>query len=175
MKFPKKPLLFACSVLASGCLHLTLHRPAPLMPPTPDYVPLAVVSIDPIAEWTETSLTVREGERLIIRARGNIRGIQPDRQMNPDGRGWSSFGVGEGGLVGRIGDGHVFDIGARTHLFPNVHARPPHVALVPPSLRMRRDGLLFLGFKAWKSGKFSGLFTVTIWAAVPSNLPRAPT
>jgi hypothetical protein len=83
--------------------------------------------------------------------------------VNPDGLGWSSFGVGEGGLVRRIDNSNAFDIGARTHLFPDMHGRPPHIPFVPPPLRMKRDGKLFFGFKGWKPGKFDGAFTVSIW------------
>lgn len=163
MNLPRKQLLLACSVLTSGCLHLTLHHPAPAMPPPPDYAPLAVVRIEPTREWTETTVTVRKGERLIVQANGDIRWTTPDRHTNPDGKGWSSFGVGAGGLVGRIDDSKAFDIGARTHLFPDQHARGPHIPFVPPPLRMKRDGRLSLGFKGWKSDKFDGAFTVTIW------------
>ena len=155
--------LLTGSIVAAACLGFTLHHPVPPMPPPPDYAPLAVVRIDPAHEWTETIVTVRKGERLIIRATGEIRSVTTGRHTNPDGEDWSSFGVGNGGLIGRIDDSKAFDIGARTHLFPDMHARPPHVPFVPRPLRMKRDGSLFLGFKGWKAGKFDGAFTVTIW------------
>ena len=163
LTLPKKELLLVCSVLVSGCLGFRLHHPVPPMPPPPDYAPLVVVHIEPVHEWTETMVVVRKGERLIIRATGEIRWLTTGRRTNPDGEGWSSFGVGHGGLVGRIDDGKAFDIGARTHLFPDMHARPPHIPFAPRPLRMKRDGTLFLGFRGWKAGEFDGAFTVTIW------------
>lgn len=159
----KAVLLLTGSILAVGCLGFTLHHPVPPMPPPPDYAPLAVVRIDPVHEWTETMVTVRKGERLIIRATGEIRSVTTGRHTNPDGEDWSSFGVGSGGLIGRIDDSKAFGIGARTHLFPDMHARPPHIPFVPPPQRMKGDGRLFLGFKRWRPGKFDGAFTVTIW------------
>ena len=159
----KAASLLTGSMLAAGCLGFTLHHPVPPMPPPPDDAPLAVVRVDPVHEWTATMVTVRKGERLIIRATGEIRRLATGQHTSPDGEGWSSFGVGDGGLIGRIDDGNAFDIGARTHLFPDMHARPPHIPFAPRPLHMKRDGQLLLGFKGWKPGKFDGAFTVTIW------------
>ena len=167
MASQRNSLLLAFSVLTSGCAHVGLHHATPSMPPPPAHPPVAVLRIEPNVEWTETPVTVRKGERLIIQATGEIHSTVPDRRIDPDGKGWSPFGVGTGGLLGRVDGASAFDIGARTHLFPDMHPRPPHIPFVPKPLRMKRDGKLFLGFKDWKSGRFHGAFTVTIWRPEP--------
>ena len=120
--------------------------------------------MDPSRPWTDTGVAVRKGERLVFWATGEIRSVsQPDETIGPDGVGWSSFGVGKRGLIGKIGDNKPFDIGARTHLFPDMHARPPHIPFPPPPLQMKHDGTLLLGLKDWKPGLYHGTFSVRIW------------
>lgn len=154
--------LLACLASASACV-FTLHHPTPPPPTAPTSPPIATVEIDATQPWTDSGVIVRAGERLVFWATGEIRGGRPDQTAGPDGVGWSSFGVGTGGLLGRIGNHKPFDVGARTHLFPDMHARPPHIPFSPPPLKIKHDGSLLLGFKNWKPGLYRGRFSVKIW------------
>lgn len=156
-------ILLVCVVSSSACL-FTLHHPAPPPPTAPTGLRSLWCRVDSSRAWTDAGVAVRTGDRLTFWATGEIRrGPSPDDAVGPDGVGWSSFGVGRSGLIGRICDHKRFDIGARTHLFPDMHARPPYIPFSPPPLKMKHDGALRLGFKDWKPGVYRGAFSVSIW------------
>ena len=126
-------------------------------------MPATVVRVLPDRPWTETGMTVNQGDSIFFSATGEV--FWPARNMpsTPDGiKGQPGWSVGAGGLIGRVADSKPFDIGARTALFPDKHARPPHHPYPPPPLRMPRGGTLLLGFKDYRAGTNQGSFEVTI-------------
>ena len=129
--------------------------------------PAVVVDMTPDQEWQDSRLTVRKGDRLLISATGEVS-WQGQPTTRPDGDGGRpGWNVGRGGLIAKVGvDGKTFDVGARTELFPDTHARPPHHPHPPPALAMDRDGPLYLGFKNFSAGQNSGGYHVTIRMAV---------
>ena len=146
-------------VLASACAPRM-----PLQPPQPPVsAPAAQLRVDPNAQWTNSGLRVRVGDRLIFWATGEIsNGARPNQPIGPDGIDPSRLNVGRGGLVGRIGEGKPFDVGARTHI---VRWRTRHTRgeVVPPPIVVKEDGELFLGIKRSGADRFAGAFTVSVW------------
>lgn len=133
--------------------------------PTPPASPaLAQVTVEVGREWTDAGVIVRNGERLVFWATGEIRSASRPEPSGPDGIEPSAYRVGKGGLVGRIGDGKPFDIGARTHLIWKGAYRS-HRLVTPPPLEMKADGPLRLGVRDWKAGRYDGTFSVSIWRA----------
>jgi len=133
--------------------------------PTPPASPaLAQVTVEVGREWTDAGLIVRKGERLVFWATGETRSASRPEPSGPDGIDPSAYRVGKGGLVGRIGDGKPFDIGARTHLIWKGAYRS-HRLVTPPPIEMKGDGPLRLGVRDWKPGRFEGTFMVSIWRA----------
>jgi hypothetical protein len=129
------------------------------------------VRLAPGTEWTDTGIVVHQGDLLLFTATGDVswagRGA-----AGPDGQGGQpGWSVGPGGLVGRVGAGKPFDLGARTGLFPDAHARPPHHPYPPPAVAMPGSGALILGFKAFSPGTNGGGFEVRIQRAGPA--PRS--
>lgn len=134
--------------------------PAPEAPATPA---LAEVTVDVSREWTDSGLVVQKGDRLVFWATGEMHAVaRPDKPVGPDGIGPSPVRVGRGGLVGHIGGGKPFDIGARTHLIWK-GAHRAYRLVTPPALEMKRDGTLHLGVRDWKPGLYEGRFLVLIW------------
>ncbi len=133
--------------------------------PTPPTSPaLAQVTVEGGREWTDAGVIVRKGERLVFWATGEIRSASRPEPWGPDGIEPSAYRVGKGGLVGRIGDGKPFDIGARTHLIWKGVYRS-HRLVTPPPLEMKADGPLRLGVRNWKAGRYDGAYSVSIWGA----------
>lgn len=141
--------------------------------PTPPASPaLAQVTVEVGREWTDAGVIVRKGERLVFWATGETRSASRPEPWGPDGIEPSAYRVGKGGLVGRIGDGKPFDIGARTHLIWQGAYRS-HRLVTPPPLEMKADGPLRLGVRDWKAGRYDGAFSVSIWRAPADAAPKA--
>lgn len=149
----------AASVFGAAC---ALRVPPP--PTPPETPPIADVTVDLETAWTDSSVVVRKGDRLVFWATGELRSSSRSEPSGPDGIGPSVHRVGKGGLVGRIGDGKTFDIGARTHLIWK-GARRSYRLVSPPPLEMKTDGPLRLGVRDWKPGRYHGSFSVSIWRA----------
>lgn len=151
---------FAVAALAVGSACAVRVPPAPVAPARPA---LAEVTVDVGREWTDTGVVVQKGDRLVFWATGKVQALlRPEEPAGPDGTRPSAFGVGKGGLVGRIGDAKPFDIGARTHLIWKRAGRSSRL-VTPPPLEMKRDGVLHLGVRGWKPGLYDGTFLVSIW------------
>jgi hypothetical protein len=124
--------------------------------------------LTPTAEWTATGIVVHKGDLLLFTASGDVSWTGRG-STGPDGAGGQpGWSVGPGGLVGKVGAGKPFDLGARTGLFPDLHARPPHHPYPPPAIAMPGSGELILGFKAFAPGTNSGAFEVRIQRAAPT-------
>lgn len=150
-------LILVCAAVSGCFIPGNPHKlPDPAMPAT-------VIHVVPDRPWTDTGLVVRKGDSIFFTATGEVIWATRNARFGADGvKGSPGWRVGEGGLVGRVGDSKTFDIGARVGLFADQHARPPHHPFPPPPLKMSRDGKLFLGFKAFMPGKNEGSFDVTI-------------
>lgn len=157
-RFRVRVLGSAAIFLGSACA--VRVPPAPSAPARPA---LAEVTVDLGRQWTDSGVIVQKGDRLVFWATGEMHsGARPHEPAGPDGIGPSAVRVGRGGLVGRIGDGKPFDIGARTHLVWK--GAPRAYRLVsPPPLEMKRDGALQLGARGWRPGLYEGTFLVSIW------------
>jgi hypothetical protein len=127
-----------------------------------------VVAFQPTAPWMDTGLTVHKGDLFLVSATGEVFWQARNQKTGGDGLGGTpGWNVGTGGLQGKVGaDGKAFDLGARTSLFPDKHARPPHHPHPPPPIAMPSDGALYLGFKAFTAGANTGALEVTIRPAM---------
>ena len=164
VRFPLRALAIAAIVAGSACA--VRLPPAPLAPARPA---LAEVTVDVGREWSESGVVVRRGDRLVFWATGEVLAVsRPEEPVGPDGITPSAFGVGKGGLVGRIGEAKPFDIGARTHLIWKRAGRSSRL-VTPPPLEMKRDGVLYLGVRGWKPGWYEGTFLVSIWRSEATN------
>lgn len=128
-----------------------------------------VVTLAPTAGWVDTGIAVHKGDHLLISTTGEVFWQARQLKTGPDGDGGvPGWKVGPGGLCGRVGAaGHPFDVGARTTLFPDQHARPPHHPHPAPPIVISEEGTLYLGFKGFVAGANTGAFEVTIERAVP--------
>lgn len=117
----------------------------------------------------DTGFVVQRDDALLFTATGDIFWRASNIKTGPDGRdGLPGWKVGEGGLQAKVGiSGKPFDVGARTSLFPDRHARPPHHPYPPPPIRSRESGALYIGFKQFRSGVNTGAYEVAISRAVP--------
>lgn len=156
----------AAAIAASATC--ALRTPEPPSPPTE--LPLVEVTLDMSREWTDAGLTVRNGDRLVFWATGEMRARSKAGQTaGPDGIKPSAYRVGKGGLVGRVAQGKPFDVGARTHLIWKGAYRS-HRLVTPPPLEMKGDGPLRLGVRDWAPGRYEGTYQISIWRA-PAALP----
>lgn len=129
--------------------------------------PDAQVFVNPEAPWTDAGIDVSSGDRLTIWATGEIwRDSSPTRAIGPDGARFRSFVVGQGGLVGRVGSGDVFHVGARTHPV-RLYTRHTSRWVLPPPLVSEQHGRLMLGIRDWMPDVFRGGFTVSVWRNIP--------
>jgi len=144
--------------------------PAPALLQPDAAAPPATVRLIPTTAWTDTGIVVHEGDRLLFTASGEVRWQGRAGANGPDGEhGQPGWRVGRGGLIGKVGlTGAPFDVGARTGLFPDRHARPPHHPHPPPALVMPGSGPLILGFKAFAPGGNSGWFEVSVQRVMPA-------
>lgn len=114
--------------------------------------PQVTVRVEANQPWTDTGIVVRAGERVAFRATGTIN-VVADVSTGPEGHGakpgQAAFPVPAmnlGGLIGRVGNGRPFAIGASTTAMP-----------VPAS------GRLFLGVNDDHHADNSGSFEVQIF------------
>jgi hypothetical protein len=103
-------------------------------------------------QWTATGIEVQRGQRLYIEARGEVR-WGPDRKDGPGGERGSKRHPGRpipgrnaAALIGRVGEGDPFFIGAETG-----------------ELRARESGPLFLGINDDYLQDNSGAFRVVVY------------
>ncbi len=152
-------------VVGAMALTVACAQRIPLAPSPPARAPLAEVTVDVGRAWTDSGVVVRKGDRLEFWATGEIQARSGSAQTTrPDGIGAWAHQVGKGGLVGRIGEGKPFDIGARTHLIWKGAPRS-HRLVAPPPIEMKRDGVLRLEVRDWQPGRYEGTFLVSIWKA----------
>jgi hypothetical protein len=137
---------------------IVLHRPnnAASATPTTGEMPSGdAITVSAKDQWTPTGISVTRGERLSIRATGEIRlsGDASDRstvsgsvnrRYAPDAPIPRTFA---GVLIGRVGNGQPFAIGNMT------------------TLMMREDGELFLGINDDSLGDNQGAYTVEVTKA----------
>jgi len=103
--------------------------------------------------WADTGRTVRRGQRLTFEATGETQfGSGPDQRATPAGKGGDPSqptlpvpSSGVGALIGRIGNGNPFPIGAG-----------------PTQVTMPANGRLFIGVNDRELSDNSGMYTVTI-------------
>jgi hypothetical protein len=167
---PSRLGLFVAAACVTSCesLHPCFARCSdPRFQPDPAASP-AILTLAPTAEWADTRITVRKGERLFFMTTGEVHWRARDRTTTADGEeGVPGWKVGPGGVRGRIGvDGKPFDLGARTTPFADMHVHGPHHRYPPPPVRMSREGPLYLGFKNFTAGANTGLFEVTVRPAI---------
>jgi hypothetical protein len=119
-----------------------------------DFANAASVRVDARQEWTPTDVTVRQGERVAFQATGQIAWGQGVTQVaGPEGapmdaaarRTYPVPSAGVGALVGRIGNGVPFLVGASSE-----------------PIIMPAGGRLFLGVNDSGRGDNSGFFVVRI-------------
>jgi hypothetical protein len=125
--------------------------------------PVVVVRMQPDRAWTDSGVTVQEGEELFFTAAGEVYWEARNAAAGPDGvKGYPGWSVGAGGLIGRVETSKIFALGTRTQLFlaPNPRGRRHYYA--PPPLRMPATGRLMLGFKDFKQGNNLGEFEITV-------------
>jgi hypothetical protein len=110
------------------------------------------VRVEANQAWTDTGLAVKAGELIAFRATGQIALAQGGGQpASPDGKGdvrspnYPVPAMSGGGLIGRIGTGAPFPIGANTQ-----------------PIRMGANGRLFLGINDNELGDNSGFFSVVV-------------
>jgi hypothetical protein len=114
----------------------------------------SAIRVDANRPWTDTGITVRQGDRLTFSSSGQIRvtdGTAPEAVATVDGAGalqaHGSYPVASapaGALIGRIGNSAAFGIGSQT------------------VLTMPASGRLFLGVNDDHFEDNSGAFTVAI-------------
>jgi hypothetical protein len=80
-----------------------------------------VINVSARQQWTRTGLRVTRGERLGLQTSGQIRLSTTGLTASPDGSGQNDPGaplpqVLSGALIGRIGNGPPFGIGAQTQI-----------------------------------------------------------
>jgi hypothetical protein len=141
--------------MSNQITRIVLHRPsnaAPAAPTTGEMPSGDAITVSAKDQWTPTGISVTRGERLSIRATGEIRlsGDASDRstvsgsvnrRYAPDAPIPRTFA---GVLIGRVGNGQPFAIGNMT------------------TLMMREDGELFLGINDDSLGDNQGAYTVEV-------------
>lgn len=134
-------------------------------PRRPDLTrPPIVVQVLPDRPWTDTGITVREGDRIFFSATGDIYWARRGITAGADGiNGSLGRAVESGGLIGRIGvAGKPFEIGARTGMFVNPRLHGPFHTYPPQPIKIPKDGRLWLGLKEFVPGDNLGSFEVAV-------------
>ena len=165
----------ACAAFKPCVQNCSAPEPARFAP-DPRAVP-TVVALQPTAPWIDSGVMVHKGDLLLVSATGEVFWQGRNEKADADGiGGMPGWKVGAGGLRAKIGsDGKIFDVGSRTSLFPDNHARPPHHPFPPPPITVPNDGALYLGFKSFVPGRNTGSLEVTIRPAVRiAPQPTAP-
>jgi hypothetical protein len=114
-------------------------------------VPAGAIQVDGARAWTDTGITVRRGDRIGFSTSGQVSFRNGSNPVGPDGSatenraGAPVQNVGVGGLIGRVGRGAPFAIGANSQW-----------------ITMPAAGRLSLGINDSGVGDNSGAFVVTI-------------
>jgi hypothetical protein len=109
------------------------------------------VTVDARQAWTDTGITVNQGDRVVFQASGEIRfGRGPGQTATPNGGSerraiYPDPTVPVGALIGKIGKSAPFGIGTQTEPLP-----------------MPASGRLLLGVNDNELGDNSGFFTVIV-------------
>ncbi|HEX9367751.1 MAG TPA: hypothetical protein VF921_14065 [Vicinamibacterales bacterium] len=125
----------------------TSGQPAPL----PATVPAGAIQVDGARAWTDTGITVRKGDRIGFSAAGQVAFRTGGDLVGPQGSPTETSpaapvpALGVGGLIGRVGTGAAFPIGASTQ-----------------AITMPANGKLYLGINDAGVSDNSGAFVVTI-------------
>jgi hypothetical protein len=115
--------------------------------------PTGAIMVNAAQGWTDTGRTVRRGQRLTFEATGEVHfGAGAEQKATAGGKGGDPSqptlpapGMGVGGLIGRVGNGNPFPIGAG-----------------PTQVTMPANGRLFIGVNDRELSDNSGTYTVTI-------------
>jgi hypothetical protein len=137
--------------------------PAAAAAPAPATAATVSVRVDAQQAWTDTGLTVNQGDNVTFNANGQVQ-IRPGQVATPDGNGerasdqgsnrranrrdsqsYPMPGAAVGALVGKIGDGAAFGIGMQRQPLP-----------------MPASGRLMLGVNDNDLSDNSGAFTVSV-------------
>jgi hypothetical protein len=115
----------------------------------PANVPAGDIRVEANRDWTDTGITVRRGERLTVNPNGNVNvgpgvsaGVNGTQAVS--GNNYPVKSASAGALIGRVGNGPAFVIGAQTQV------------TVPA------DGRLFLGVNDDNFSDNDGFFSVGI-------------
>ena len=109
------------------------------------------IVVDARQAWTDTGITVNQGDRVVFQASGQIQfGRSPGQSVTPDGgaerrAAYPEPNVPVGALIGKIGNGAPFGIGTQSQPLP-----------------MPSSGRLMLGVNDNELGDNSGSFTVIV-------------
>jgi len=109
------------------------------------------ITVDARKAWTDTGITVNQGDRVAFQASGEIQfGRSPGQTATPDGASerratYPEPTVPVGALIGKIGKGAPFGVGTQTQPLP-----------------MPASGRLMLGVNDNELGDNSGSFTVIV-------------
>jgi len=109
------------------------------------------VTVEGTRGWTDTGITVRRGQRVSFNTTGKVAfrsggdAVGPDGNFSEDKAGAPVPAAGVGALIGRVGNGAPFAIGANSQ-----------------ALMMPAAGRLFLGINDANTSDNSGNFSVTI-------------
>lgn len=123
-----------------------------------DDVPAGNIRVEANRDWTDTGITVRRGERLVVNPTGNIN-VGPGLSAGVNGTSATSSNnypvksAAAGTLIGRVGNGAAFVIGSQTEV------------TIPA------NGRLYLGVNDDNFGDNNGFFSVGI-ARQPSVIRR---
>jgi hypothetical protein len=109
------------------------------------------ISVEGSRGWTDTGITVRRGQRVSFNTTGQVAfrsggdATGPDGNFNEDRTGTPVPAAGVGALIGRVGNGAPFPIGANKQ-----------------GIAMPAAGRLFLGINDANTGDNSGNYSVVI-------------
>ena len=109
------------------------------------------INVEGTRGWTDTGITVRRGQRVAFNSSGQVAfrsggdATGPDGNFNEDRAGTPVPAAGVGALIGRVGNGAPFPIGANKQ-----------------AITMPAAGRLFLGINDANTGDNSGNYAVVI-------------
>jgi hypothetical protein len=127
------------------------HSVLPRQVATAGTVPTATIRVPANQAWTDTGITVNQGDRVTFQASGEINyGRSPGQTAGPNGGAdrrpnYPDPSVPVGALIGRIGNGAPFAIGNQTQALP-----------------MPASGRLMLGVNDNELADNSGFYTVAV-------------
>jgi len=108
-----------------------------------------MVRVNGNERWVDTGIDVKGGDRLSVSSSGQVQ-VTPGSNTTPAGsrimsNNYPVANIGGGGLIGRVGDGAPFAVGAGNH-----------------QITMPEDGRFLLGINDDDFGDNSGAFSVTV-------------